>query len=85
MGSCGFPQLVQEMEQGDADYGIERGQHGGALPVEYELLAEERARHDPIQELVKHVKEEAQQEADQAVFDVQAHADGRGEVADQGI
>ncbi len=54
-----------------------------SLDFEGQLLAQQRPRHHPVEELVKNEEEERQQQADQGVVHVQAHAHGGGEIPHQ--
>src|SRR5690242_4557255 len=78
-------QLIQKMKQRNRHNGVEQAQHQGALGFEVHLLAQQRARENPKDELMENKEKEAQDQADQRMIHIQPQAHRGGHVADDGL
>src|SRR5580698_7588892 len=81
----GYFQFIQYTEQRQGYGGIQQPENNRLLRIEAQRLTQQRARENPIEELMEEVKEEAENEGDHRVLNVESHADGGREISHQGF
>src|SRR6266852_1167620 len=85
LNSGTFLQFVQKVKQRNRHNGVQQAQDQGTLRLKVHLLAEQGARQNPKDELMENKEEEAQDQADHRMVDVQTQPHRGRDVADYGL
>src|SRR4051812_37843914 len=76
-------QFIQDVIQRDGHQRVQNTLNQRLLQVKIEQLAEQCARHEPIEELMEEVEEQRERQSYAGVLNLESHADKSREVSNQ--